>query len=75
MHTITAALSPLPPPQMVESADQFAVTQFGLSAFVWEGSRYEAHTFNFYTFSRPFEDVDRRFLCQARSSTAQHSTA
>ncbi len=50
--------------QMVESAQAFQITQFGLSAFKWEGSRYVARTFNFYVFPRPTEGFDRRFLSQ-----------
>lgn len=50
--------------QMVESAQAFQITQFGLSAFKWEGGRYVARTFNFYVFPRPTEGFDRRFLSQ-----------
>ena len=57
----------LPPhAQMVESAQAFQITQFGLSAFKWEGERYVARTFNFYVFPRPAPGFDRRFLSQAR---------
>lgn len=51
----------------VNSAKNFLITQFGLSTFTWTGAAYEARTFNFYLFPRPYEDVDRRFLCQASS--------
>lgn len=46
------------------SARQFLVTQFGLSCFTWTGAGYEARTFNFHLFPRPYGDSDRRFLCQ-----------
>lgn len=49
---------------MVESAQHFQITQFGLSAFQWEGGRYIARTFNFYVFPRPDDGFDTRFLSQ-----------
>ena len=49
------------------SAEQFLVTQFGLSAFRWTGECYEARTFNIHLFPAPHDDVDRRFMCQASS--------
>ena len=49
---------------MVESAQSFQITQFGLSAFRWEGGAYMARTFNFYIFPRPADGFDARFLCQ-----------
>ncbi|GAB4813292.1 hypothetical protein N2152v2_000338 [Parachlorella kessleri] len=53
--------------EMATSASRFVITQFGLSAFAWEGGSYSARTFNFYTFPRPFEGYDRRFVSQASS--------
>lgn len=29
------------------------------------GGAYRPRTFNFYTFPRPFEGADKRFVCQA----------
>jgi poly(A)-specific ribonuclease len=52
---------------MLASSDGFSITQFGLSAFCWEGGAYAARTFNFYTFPRPFENYDVRFVSQAAS--------
>ena len=56
---------------MVTSASRFVITQYGLSAFSWEGGCYRAKTFNFYTFPRPFEGYDRRFVCQVGGQRAQ----
>lgn len=55
--------------QMVSSSQSFLINQFGLSAFCWDAKAhaYQAHTFNFYVFPRPFEAYDRRFMCQASS--------
>ncbi len=53
---------------MVESAQAFTMTQFGLSAFSWEDGGYVARTFNFHVFPRPAEGVDRRFLAQVQDS-------
>ena len=63
--------------QMREGAQNFQITQFGLSAFVWEpadhtggpgegsSGRYLAHTFNFWIFPRNIDDRwNRRFLSQ-----------
>lgn len=49
------------------AAEQFLVTQFGLSLFSWSGSGYEARSFNFHLFPSPAQDVDVRFTCQASS--------
>lgn len=51
----------------MNSAQQFIVNQFGLSTFAWIGGEYQVKTFNFYIFPRPYEDVDKRFVCQASS--------
>lgn len=51
-------------PQMAESAANFQITQFGLSAFEWDRDQWVARTWNFYIFPRPSEGQDRRFLCQ-----------
>ena len=55
--------------KLVLSAQQFLVTQFGLSAFCWDAASgsYQARTFNFYLFPRPWQHHDRRFMCQASS--------
>ena len=55
--------------ELVESSSAFVINQFGLSAFAWDEGRgsYEAKTFNFYTFPRPFEDYAPRFLSEAGS--------
>ncbi len=64
--------------QMRDGAQNFQITQFGLSAFVWEppaaddggeeergSGRYLAHTFNFWIFPRGADDrCSRRFLSQ-----------
>ena len=64
--------------QMRDGAQNFQITQFGLSAFVWEppaaddggaeergSGRYLAHTFNFWIFPRGADDrYSRRFLSQ-----------
>ena len=69
---------PLLVAQMRDGAQNFQVTQFGLSAFVWEpavpddgevagnsAGRYLAHTFNFWIFPHNTDDrFSRRFLCQ-----------
>ena len=54
---------------MLASSNAFVITQFGLSAFIWDGSSsaWRPKTFNFYTFPRPFEDWQPRFLCEAAS--------
>jgi poly(A)-specific ribonuclease len=49
------------------SAEQFLITQFGISAFCWVDGGWQAKTFNFYVFPRVTDDFDRRFLCQASS--------
>ncbi|KAL3134934.1 hypothetical protein ABBQ32_007896 [Trebouxia sp. C0010 RCD-2024] len=48
---------------------QFALTQVGLSAFVWSETehQYRPRTFNFYVFPKPVDGYDRRFLSQASS--------
>ena len=69
--------------QMREGAHNFQITQFGLSAFVWEpavdvdgdstgsGGQYLAHTFNFWIFPRNVDDRwNRRFLSQVRAGRA-----
>jgi hypothetical protein len=53
--------------KIAASAEQFLVTQFGLSTFKWTGEGYEARSFNIHLFPAPHDDVDRRFLCQASS--------
>ena len=74
---------PSPAAQLLGSSRSFVVNQFGLSAFVWvpeeqlppggvggeEGpaGSYQARTFNFYLFPRPFEGSDKRFVCQSSS--------
>lgn len=46
-------------------AQQFLVTQFGLSAFIWEDGKYQAKTYNFYVFPDTSGNQDRMFLSQA----------
>lgn len=55
--------------KLVYNAQQFLISQFGLSFFIWqpETSSYVSKTFNFFIFPRPFQDFDRRFMCQASS--------
>ena len=52
--------------QTASGGTQFALTQFGLSAFVWSETehRYRPRTFNFYVFPKPVMGFDRRFLSQ-----------
>jgi len=72
--------------QMRDGAQNFQITQFGLSAFVWEppaaadngsaeergSGRYLAHTFNFWIFPRGADDrYSRRFLSQVRMRAAR----
>ncbi|BDA49408.1 Poly(A)-specific ribonuclease PARN [Coccomyxa sp. Obi] len=53
---------------LAEGAQNFLVSQFGLSFFCWEGGKYAAQTFNFYLFPLPMlHGQDKRFLCQAGS--------
>jgi hypothetical protein len=72
--------------QMREGAHNFQITQFGLSAFVWEpasdadgnssagSGRYLAHTFNFWIFPRNIDDRwNRRFLSQVRRAARGRS--
>ena len=74
--------------QMRDGAQNFQVTQFGLSAFVWDpaapsdngaeesssAGRYLAHTFNFWIFPRSVDDrFSRRFLSQVASKNRQPS--
>lgn len=61
-------ICPAPAPQMLASSRAFVINQFGLSAYVWEEGAYRPRTFNFYTFPRPFEGADKRFVCQASRS-------
>jgi hypothetical protein len=49
------------------AAEDFIVTQMGLSLFTWAGSHYEARSFNFHLFPSPSEELDLRFSCQASS--------
>eukprot|EP01102_Stenamoeba_stenopodia_P005043 TRINITY_DN15546_c0_g1_i1.p1 TRINITY_DN15546_c0_g1~~TRINITY_DN15546_c0_g1_i1.p1 ORF type:complete len:550 (+),score=125.28 TRINITY_DN15546_c0_g1_i1:168-1817(+) len=51
------------------SAQSFLVNQFGLSTFEWNAAekQFEAKTFNFYIFPKPFGRIDQRFYCQASS--------
>jgi hypothetical protein len=49
------------------AAEQFLVTQFGLTAFTWTGSCYQVRSFNFHLFPAPSDDMDLRFTCQASS--------
>mmetsp|Transcript_11195 Transcript_11195/g.22365 ORF Transcript_11195/g.22365 Transcript_11195/m.22365 type:complete len:715 (+) Transcript_11195:84-2228(+) len=53
--------------EILQSSEAFVINQFGLSTFEWNGSSYQARTFNFYTFPRPFEEYQPRFLCEASS--------
>lgn len=52
-----------------QSAQSFLIIQFGLCAVRWDATaqRYEAQTFNFYTFPRPYNGIDCRFTSQASS--------
>ena len=56
--------------QYANGGSQFALTQFGLSAFVWSQSenQYRARTFNFYVFPHSSNGYDRRFLSQVLCS-------
>lgn len=53
--------------EILQSSESFVINQFGLSTFSWNGSSYQAKTFNFYTFPKPFEEYQPRFLCEASS--------
>ena len=53
--------------EMLQSSQSFVINQFGLSTFAWDGTSYKAKTFNFYTFPRPFEEYQPRFLSEASS--------
>ncbi|KAK9866018.1 hypothetical protein WJX84_007566 [Apatococcus fuscideae] len=48
--------------QVAESARKFIITQFGLSCFIWDGSRLQAHTYNFYIVPREVPGFNKRFL-------------
>lgn len=52
--------------QTASGGTQFALTQVGLSAFVWSETehQYRPRTFNFYVFLKPVNGYDRRFLSQ-----------
>lgn len=55
-----------------QSAQSFLIIQFGLCAARWNGAAeaggcYEAQTFNFYVFPRPYGNIDCRFTSQASS--------
>ena len=52
--------------QTASGGTQFALTQVGLSAFVWSETerQYRPRTFNFYVFPKPVNGCDRRFLSQ-----------
>lgn len=57
--------------QLAEGAQNFLVSQFGLSFFCWEGGKYAAQTFNFYLFPLPMlHGQDKRFLCQVCTPSA-----
>jgi poly(A)-specific ribonuclease len=55
--------------ELQQSSEAFVINQFGLSAFRWEedSKTFVAKTFNFYTFPRPFEEYQPRFLSEAGS--------
>eukprot|EP00898_Chlorokybus_atmophyticus_P000942 jgi/Chlat1/1849/Chrsp141S02188 len=55
--------------RIAESARNFLIIQFGLSAFTWDSTlnRYIARTWNFYTFPRPAYGFDLCFTSQASS--------
>ncbi|KAJ4975901.1 hypothetical protein NE237_001007 [Protea cynaroides] len=55
-----------------DSAEKFAVVQFGVCPFRWDASResFVAHPYNFYVFPRkelPFDGPSYEFLCQTTS--------
>lgn len=52
---------------MYKSAQNFLVSQFGLSTFKYEDGQYTAKTYNFNIFPRKFMNFDKRFACQAGS--------
>ncbi len=56
-------------PQALASGNAFCINQLGLSFFTYDeaAGSYSAKTFNLYLFPAPFEQYDRRFLCQASS--------
>lgn len=53
--------------EVLQSSEAFVINQIGVSAFTWDGSCYRAKTFNFYTFPKPFEEWQPRFLSEASS--------
>lgn len=48
------------------NSNKIFIGQFGLSTFHWNAEEgcYQAQTFNFYTFPRPYGAADVRFTCQ-----------
>ena len=52
---------------MYRSAQNFLVSQFGLSTFKFENGEYTAKTYNFNIFPKKFMNFDKRFSCQASS--------
>ncbi|KXZ42003.1 hypothetical protein GPECTOR_226g498 [Gonium pectorale] len=55
--------------RLLASSSNFIVCQFGLTAFKWGPSGWEARAFNAYLFPQPDDNAgwDKRFLCQASS--------
>ncbi|XP_053392664.1 poly(A)-specific ribonuclease PARN-like isoform X3 [Mercenaria mercenaria] len=57
--------------KLVQGSGDFMLIQFGLCAFIYDGStkKYTAKPFNFYIFPRPFSRAapDVRFSCQSSS--------
>ncbi|MEW5310647.1 MAG: hypothetical protein WDW38_002425 [Sanguina aurantia] len=53
--------------KLLASAQQFAICQFGLSCWTWNGAAWEASSLNFYLFPFTSNAQDSRFLCQASS--------
>ena len=53
--------------QLLESGQNFAINQFGLSAFTLTDTGYVAKTFNFNIFPRSFRNIEKVFTCQASS--------
>lgn len=50
--------------KMAECAKAFIINQFGLSTFRYEKGGYTASTFNFYVFPEPYDQFNRRFMCE-----------
>ncbi|XP_057295742.1 poly(A)-specific ribonuclease PNLDC1-like [Hydractinia symbiolongicarpus] len=54
--------------KLKKSLAQFTICQFGISAFVSDGTgknRYSAHTYNFFICPQSFGPINPRFSCQA----------